>query len=120
MPGRRLYLSGGITGVPDYRERFKALGALVASWGDTPVDPRRVPACPDGSCVESEGDPRSNGHTWACWLRYDLIAMLQCDGVVVMDNWRGSRGASLEVSVAQTLRLPVIFVDEHGAPRWPA
>ena len=49
------------------------------------------------------GDP----HSWQCYLKYDLIAMLACDGVAMIDNHLQSKGAMLEGYLAMQVGLPI-------------
>lgn len=47
------------------------------------------------------------GWEWVDYLKRDLRAMLDCDGVAMLDGWATSRGALLEVHVAESLGLEV-------------
>lgn len=49
------------------------------------------------------------GDAWEKCLRNDLFHIVRkCDGMAVLRNWRHSRGARLEVSVAIQLGMPII------------
>ena len=49
------------------------------------------------------------GDAWVKCLRNDLFHIVKkCDGMAVLRNWRNSRGARLEVSVAIQLGMPII------------
>ena len=107
MTAKKVYLSGGITGVVNPYERFQAASQLMLQRGLDPISPYSIPPCSDGSCVEGPHNPRSDGHTWACWLRHDLIVLLQCDEVATLPGWQQSRGSVLEVSTALSVGIPV-------------
>lgn len=109
----RFYVSGGITGIEDARARFEAAGLYLASEGHEALLPYEIPPCTDGTCIEHPGNPRSNGHTWSCWLRYDLAEMLRCDAVLTLPGWQTSRGAVLEVQTALAVSLPVHHLEER-------
>lgn len=47
------------------------------------------------------------GWEWADYLRYDLVKLVECDGVATLPGWKDSKGASLEVHVARELGMPV-------------
>lgn len=47
-------------------------------------------------------------HTWVWILEHDLLQMLPCKKVVVLDGWEKSLSARLEVIVATTLKKPVL------------
>lgn len=61
-------------------------------------------------------NPAENGLApnapWASHMRRDLHAMLDCQGLAVLPDWQASRGARLEVDVAQALGMPVRTVCE--------
>lgn len=94
----RLYLAGPMTGYPDYnRSAFLKSAYLLTSAGYRVVDPSPY------------DDP---DFAWTDYLRRDLKLVLGCDGVAVLPNWQCSKGASLEVYVAQALDMPVKPVEE--------
>ena len=45
--------------------------------------------------------------TWEEAMRTDLRLLLDCEGLSMLDVWRRSRGARLEVLVARALLVPV-------------
>ena len=53
-----------------------------------------------------------DGWSWTDYLRFDLRAMLDCEGVAILPGWVDSPGAWLEVSVARSLDMPVKSVQE--------
>jgi hypothetical protein len=104
---KRYYISGPMTGIPDVNrpafnetaERLRNKGYFVFSPGEE-----------DDSVIEEEARKNGLGQEWAWgqFLKRDLRALLDCDAVVVLPGWRRSKGATLEVHVAQTLGLPVL------------
>lgn len=56
------------------------------------------------------------GGDWQTWARLDEAMLERCDGVVVvqLDGWRESKGVAEEISIAQQLGLPLIYVDADG------
>lgn len=48
---------------------------------------------------------------WENFMRYDLRAMLRCRHVAVLDDWKQSRGAIIEVLLADTLKLEIFTID---------
>jgi hypothetical protein len=119
----KIYISGPITSRPDtHREDFRsAAESLIAAGYRKVVDPHDVPACPGDGC----GGSRVNGayrHTWECYLRHDLAALLTlCDSVAVLPGWQESPGARFEVDVATQLRYVVepltYWLECAGIPR---
>jgi len=53
------------------------------------------------------------------YMIHDLAAICKCDAVVVLDGWRKSRGASLEVEVARRLNMKIYDVTMTEVPPEP-
>jgi hypothetical protein len=45
--------------------------------------------------------------SWRECLERDLMVLFHCDHVLTLDGWKQSKGASLEVHVANELGIPV-------------
>lgn len=114
-PRRRVYLSGPIAGVPDFRERFAAAGnAARAQLGDVEiVDPCEVAGLShDGlPCAPGYAAGEDDGHSSACFMRTDLIALLTCDEIWMMPGHERSRGATVELAVAMACGMVVHGVE---------
>lgn len=102
-----------MSGHPDWNfpAFFEAERQLVA-LGYSVVNP----AHNDGPTVElalqSAGDPSSPNHTWAYYMKRDLPHVLGVDALCVLPGWQSSKGASLEVQVAQAIGLPLMILKE--------
>lgn len=88
-----LYLAGPMTGkeqdnFPAFFEREEALTEI----GYHVVNPAT----------------HGTGEAWDYYLRKDVKLLLECEGVAVLPGWQASKGASLEVHIAQTLGMPII------------
>lgn len=100
----KLYLSGPISGVPDGNQAHFNEAECRLSPFFSVVNPKNLSACSDRSCAPQ--DARYPGdHSWECWLRYDLKAMLDCDAVAMLAGWQSSKGAALEVEVARRVGM---------------
>ena len=94
-----IYLAGPMTGLPEFNyplfistaQRLRRAGFMVVN----PAENGLPPSAP-----------------WAAHMRRDLHAMLDCQGIAVLPGWQTSKGASLEVQVAQALGMPVRTVFE--------
>lgn len=94
----RLYCSGPMTGIADYN--FPAFNAAAD----------RLRAA--GYEVENPAEKGIiDGWEWADYLRFDLVRLTECDGVAVLAGWPKSKGARLEVHVADELGMQVAGVD---------
>lgn len=114
-----VYLSGCIAGDPtrtfqEKRDLFRSWADWLHSRGISPLDPFDVRADCDEYCQldlkmqhfsynEYDFPDGSVGyeHTWQCYLRHDLVAMLsRCDRIIMLPRWELSPGARLEHQVA--------------------
>ena len=103
----KIYVSGPIKGHDDFVEKFKAACEEVAQWAK-PVNPVEVGNCDLDEC-RWPGEMLETGHTWECYIRYDLAQLVLCDGIYLMEGWSTSKGASLELKVAMLLGMQLYF-----------
>lgn len=94
-----LYVAGPMTGLPEFNyPAFNAAAETLRLKGydvNNPVDAELANPTP--------GTPQS----WDWYMRHALRMVLDSDGIAVLDGWRSSKGATLEVRVAQALQMPV-------------
>ena len=93
----RVYISGGITGVNDHEKRFSEAEQELLQLGHYVVNPCNIEV-PEG--VEK---------SWQNYMRADLLVMLTCEALYMLNNWRTSRGALLEHFIAITLGFKIIY-----------
>lgn len=91
----KIYISGPISGMANYNmEAFASAAAKLTEEGHEPIDPAALDA----------GD---HGNTWEFFLKRDIALLVWCDAVHVIENWKNSRGATLECLIADMLKIPV-------------
>lgn len=90
----KLYLCGPMTKVADFNyPEFNRIAALLRESGHEVVNPAEFqPPC---------AEPK-----WEDWMRQAIPAMLTCEALARMSGASQSRGATLEMSVAASLRMP--------------
>lgn len=94
------YLAGKMTGIEEFNyPMFNATAARLRAQGYTVLNPAEI----DGG---SSHKPRD------FYLRIAIGLLLQADAVAVMDGWRDSRGACLELMVALELGMPVFRAED--------
>src|SRR5687767_9028439 len=73
---RKCYIAGKIGDLPEaeYKANFEKAKVAVARLGYEPVSPVDL--------------PHQHGRSWSDYMREDLIAMLKCECVYAMHNWR--------------------------------
>lgn len=53
--------------------------------------------------------PHDHDKTWLNYMRNDLKALLDCDAVFMLYNWKDSKGAKVEHDLAESLGLEIIY-----------
>lgn len=108
---RRVYLSGPIAGVSDYQEKFtRAAASAMDALGDVEiVNPCDVPVLTHGDapCAPGYAAGEDQAHSSACFMRTDLIALLTCDEIWMLPGHEQSRGAAVELAVANACGMTV-------------
>ena len=96
----RLYISGPITGIENYRRIFQgAKDALLAKGYDV-VNPAEL--------TEVIGD----SFTYDEILAIDLDRLARCDAVVQLPGWENSRGANVEYGYALAADKIIIKLED--------
>lgn len=94
FPVKRIYLSGPMTGLPGLNfAAFHAMTTSLRAGGHTVTNPAELN--PDGG-------------TWNDCMRRDIAALMDCDTVATLPGWQESKGAQLEVLIAQHLGMTVV------------
>lgn len=88
-----VYISGKITGDPDYKQKFKRAEEALQRMGAAPINPARL----------------SEGLTKNFYLPVCLQMLLTADVVYLLDDWKESEGAKIEEAVARYQGIPVIY-----------
>lgn len=93
----RLYLSGPMSGLPEFNfPAFHKVAGLLRAKGHFVVSPAEITT--------------DTGASWQECLRADIKALCDCDAVALMDGWEHSNGAHLELHIAHRLGLRVHLV----------
>lgn len=99
----RIFISGGISGIPDYKYNFQQARYKLHAAGYEVEDPSL-----------NVGEP---GWGWEQWMKQSIAQMLTCDGVAMLPGYQYSRGALVEMHLANDLRMDVRTVDEWTLER---
>lgn len=87
---RRIYISGPMTGLPDFNyPAFHRMAAKFRAAGFEVENPAENPGFDD----------------WAGYMRHALTQLLTCDAILMLDGWENSRGAKIERDLALTLGM---------------
>ena len=103
---KKVYIAGPITGVEGYKERFERAEEILKNAGYEPASPI------------AEG--LVEGWTYRDYINRGLRLLEGCDAICLLPGWKGSRGTMLEKRYAETVKLPVYFIDtKYEAVRGP-
>jgi hypothetical protein len=95
----KLYIAGRIADEPDYRVKFARACTEVLLLDHEPVNPCEIHH--EGVCCSHA--------TWEQWMVCDLHALLDCDGVYALRDWKASKGATIEIQLAMRLGKTIIY-----------
>lgn len=100
----RVYISGPITGIPDYLENFEKVEKELTKAGYSVINPAKLNAnMPDG--IEYEE-----------FLEIDLKYMDLCDSIYMMKGWQNSKGANREYGYALGKGMKIVDIELQTSP----
>lgn len=104
-----IYISGPMTGMPDHNyPEFNRVAAELRAKGYQVINPAEniIEEYPVGYVPRDEEDRRK---TWAAYLRKDIQTLAQnCNTIALLEGWRRSEGARLEVINAYLLGMKIV------------
>lgn len=92
----KLYVAGRIANEPGYKAKFAQACTEVLLLDHIPISPTELH---DGC----------NHQKWEEWMCCDIHALLDCDGVYALRDWKDSPGATVEVELAIKLKKEIIY-----------
>lgn len=100
-----IYISGKITGNPDWKKNFKAAEEKLTaeSKNNFIINPETI-----GYEVEK----RINNPSYKDYMQADIRLLIICDAIYMLSNWRESKGAKVEHSIAEALGMEIIYESE--------
>jgi hypothetical protein len=95
MYRKKIYISGKITGDDNYRVKFLKAKDRLFEAGYFPFNP----------AVLEEMQ-------WKKAMRVVVKAMLDCEGVALLPDWKDSRGAKIEARLSREVGIPVKPIED--------
>lgn len=98
---RKIYISGPMRGVANYKLRFDLgetyINTVFKDSNPEIINPAKIelPAGKD---------------TYEDYIRFDINELLKCDTIVMLKNWEQSTGARAEHAVAVALSLDICYI----------
>jgi len=102
----RVYISGPISGIEGGNtEAFRVAYLELVEAGHYPVSPIDI-----GWELK-----REKGHepTWTEYMREDIKALMDCDGILMLDGWNRSKGSRVEKELAEELEIKQITLERE-------
>lgn len=96
----KAYISGRISGINLNlaRSRFDEAEQLLLSVGfDDVYNPMKHQDC----------------ETWHQYMRRDIIELMNCDVIFMLNGWELSKGARIEQSIATQIEMPILYETER-------
>lgn len=94
--GRKVYLSGPMTGHPDYKERFGEIAAELEEDGYTVLNPAALP----------------KGLNYGEYFPICIAMIEAAETVLMIPGWHQSKGACMEHMYAKTVGKAIAYYDE--------
>ena len=96
-----LYVSGGMSGLPDLnRPAFNKAAKALRKKGYQVVNPPEL-------------DYNEPKRSWEDCLKRDIKHLMKCKEIATLQGWKKSRGANLEVYIGKALKYPVHPVEYY-------
>jgi hypothetical protein len=91
-----IYISGQITGnEKNAFKEFERAEKRLQKLGYLVVNPMKL--------------SHDHDRTWQSYMKDDIRALLQCDGIYMLPNWKESKGAIIEHDLATNLGIGVFY-----------
>jgi hypothetical protein len=111
----KVYITGKISGLSEaeYLPLFAEAAEFLKSHGFVPVNPIEVvPECAEACKSGLTFEDGRYMHTWQCYMKADIKAMMDCEAILPLENAGDSRGAQLELALAEQVGL--VLMNREG------
>lgn len=95
-----IYLSGGITNVPDYMERFAKAEEILTKQGLSVINPAKV----------NSMMPKDTTYDQYMQMAFTMLSFCEC--IYMLDGWEKSKGATWEMDYAQRNKIEIRYLKE--------
>lgn len=93
----KIYISGSITGTDDFMERFSIAQKKLERDEHDVVNPALV----------NSNLPKST--TYSEYMDMSICMLKMCDAIYLLDGWKSSRGANLEIIFAMLNDKKILY-----------
>jgi len=104
---KKIYISGKITGDPNYRDKFNRADIELTKnndcWTYNPIFLAEYLEYLTGSTEDLK---------YSDYLKYDLEFLLKCDAIFMLADWKESEGAKLKHKIAEMIGLEILYQND--------
>lgn len=93
---KKIYIAGKINGLKNYREIFQAAEDKLTAEGNAVMNPAVL----------------GEGFNYEVYLPICLLMLQACDTVYMLNNWKDSKGAKVELEYAKAQGKEIIYQAE--------
>jgi Domain of unknown function (DUF4406) len=109
----KVYIAGPMTGYPKWNfPAFFEAEAQLEALGYEVINPAHNDGATVQEALESAGPVESPNNLWSDYMKRDLPHVLNVDMICLLPGWQNSKGASLEVTVAKAIGLPLMVLKD--------
>lgn len=92
----KIYISGKISGIENEApELFAKAERWLRANGFETVNPMTL--------------SHQHDKSWRSYMKEDINALFECDCIYMLSNWKDSKGATLEHTIAEGLGLMILY-----------
>jgi len=92
---KKIYISGKITGIEETAPQlFKDAEDFLKAKGSEVVNPMTI--------------NHDHDKSWLNYMKTDIVALMECDSIFMLENWEESKGACIEHSLAIKLGYDIM------------
>jgi hypothetical protein len=115
----KVYIAGPMTGYPKWNfPAFFEAERQLEELGYEVINPAHNDGATVQEALESAGPVDSPNNLWSDYMKRDLPHVMNVDMICLLPGWQKSKGASLEVTVAKAIGLPLMtLIDGQLVPR---
>jgi hypothetical protein len=96
MAKKKIYIAGPITGMEEQaRENFTHAAIQLGLDGHEVVNPFDL--------------DHNHDKEWKSYMKVCIKALVECNAIYFLKNWKQSRGAALEYTIAYQMDLNILF-----------
>lgn len=96
---KKIYLSGKISGLPicEAIKNFESAENQLKGFANI-VNPMRL--------------RHDHDKSWQSYMKEDIRALMECDAIAMLPNYKSSKGALIELNLAKSLGFEIIYLKE--------